>query len=416
MEMRFTRFLRHASVTPAAIFSDAGEKTGRLAEGREVLAIQDTSDLSLGGAKRRGQGFGPVGKGGALGGLVLHAVLTVDAESGEVLGLAGAEVWNRTGGQVTARAGRTLEEKESLRWVSGAAAAGDVLAGAASITVVADRESDIYEDFARRPANVQLLVRSRHDRCLEDGGRLYGRLDAQPRAGGLEVIDIPAKPGQAARQATFELRFCAASVKAPGGGMPAKALGLLPPSLALFAVDMRETGAPPGIAPVHWRLVTTHKIETREAALALVLMYRKRWVIEEYFHTLKTGGFDIERAQVGAPEPMMVLAAAAAVAAVTVMQLIKARDNPLAAPITSVFDAQDCAIIGAVNADYEGPAPRPRQKNPHPKQSLAYATWVLGRLGGWTGYYDKPGPKTLTRGLLAFRQIKQGAKLMAKDM
>jgi Transposase DDE domain len=416
LEMRFTRFLRHSSVTPAAIFSDAGAKTGRLAAGREVLAIQDTSDLSLGGGRRRGQGFGPVGKGGALRGLVLHAVLAVDAASGEVLGLAGAEVWNRTGGQVTARAGRTLEEKESLRWVSGAAAAGKVLAGAASITVVADRESDVYEDFARCPANVQLLVRSRHDRCLEGGGRLYARLDAQPRAGGLEVIDIPAKPGQAARTATFELRFCAAKVKAPGAGMPKAALRQLPPSLPLSVVDFKEAGAQEGIAPVHWRLITTHKIETREAALALVQMYRKRWAIEEYFHTLKTGGFAIEDARVGAPGAMMVLTAAAAAAAVTVMQLIKARDNPLGPPITSLFDAQDCQIIGAVNADYEGPAPRPRQKNPHPKQSLAYATWVLGRLGGWTGYYDKPGSKTLSRGLQAFERIRQGAKLMAKDM
>jgi Transposase DDE domain len=416
VEMRFTRFLRHSSVTAAAIFSDAGEKTGRLAVGREVLAIQDTSDLSLGGGRRRGQGFGPVGKGGSLRGLVLHAVLAVDAASGEVLGLAGAEVWNRTGGQVTARAGRTLEEKESLRWVSGAAAAGKVLAGASSITVVADRESDIYEDFARCPANVRLLVRSRHDRCLEDGGRLYARLDAQPRAGGLEVIDIPAKPGQAARTAAFELRFCAARVKAPGAGMPKAALRQLPPSLTLYVVDFREAGAQEGIAPVHWRLITTHKVETRQAALALVQMYRKRWAIEEYFHTLKTGGFDIERAQVGAPGAMMALTAAAAAAAVTVMQLIKARDNPLGPPITSVFDAKDCQIIGAVNADYEGPAPRPRQKNPHPKQSLAYATWVLGRLGGWTGYYDKPGSKTLSRGLQAFERIRQGAKLMAKDM
>lgn len=416
MEMRFTRFLRHASVTPAAIFSDAGAKTGRLAAGRDVLAIQDTSDLCLGGGRRRGQGFGPVGKGGALRGLVLHAVLAVDASSGEVVGLAGAEIWNRTGVQVTARAGRTLEEKESLRWVSGAAAAGKVLAGASSITVVADRESDIYEDFARCPANVQLLVRSRHDRCLEDGGRLYARLDAQPQAGGLEVIDIPAKPGQAARKARFELRFCVAQVKAPGSGMPKAALCQLPPSLTLCVVDMREVGAAPGIVPVHWRLITTHKVETRQAALALVQMYRRRWAVEEYFHTLKTGGFAIEDARVGAPEAMMVLAAAAAAAAVTVMQLIKARDNPLAAPITSVFDAQDCQIIGAVNADYEGPAPRPRQKNPHPKQSLAYATWVIGRLGGWTGYYDKPGPKTLSRGMQAFERIKQGTKLTVKDV
>lgn len=51
------------------------------------------------GAKRRAQGFGPVGKGGATRGLMLHPVLALDAVRGEVVGLAGAELWNRTGGK-----------------------------------------------------------------------------------------------------------------------------------------------------------------------------------------------------------------------------------------------------------------------------------------------------------------------------
>ena len=40
-----------------------------LVAGRDVLAIQDTSEIILRGAKRRAQGYGPAGKGGALGGL-----------------------------------------------------------------------------------------------------------------------------------------------------------------------------------------------------------------------------------------------------------------------------------------------------------------------------------------------------------
>ena len=44
-----------------------------------------------------------------------------------------------------------------------------------------------------------------------------------------------------------------------------------------------------------------------------------------------------------------------------------------------------------------------RQKNPHPKGSLVYAAWVCARLGGWTGYYGKPGPIVMLRGLHTFR-------------
>ncbi len=415
-EMRFTRFTRHAAVTPEAIFADAGAKTGLRAAGREVLAIQDSSDLVFGGVKRRAQGFGPVGKGGCTRGLTLHAVLAVDAITGEVLGLAGAQVWNRTGGKAAPRAQRTLEEKESLRWIKGAETAGRVLAKAAGITVVADRESDIYEDYARKPANVHLVTRMRHNRCLGDGKKLYDHMAAQNPAGELEHIDIPAKPGQSARQAKLALRFCKVEVRAPHSGMPKESVQLLAPSLTLWAIDICEVNAPEEITPIHWRLISTRAIEDWAGALEILRLYRMRWSIEEYFHSLKSGGFKIEEARIGEPDPMMVLTAAAAVAAVTVMQLIKARDNPLGQAIAAVFDKQDCKIIAAINQEYEGPNPRPRQKNPNPRHSLAYATWVIGRLGGWTGYYDKPGPKTLNSGLQNFYKMKRGAILMRRDM
>ena len=48
-----------------------------------------------------------------------------------------------------------------------------------------------------------------------------------------------------------------------------------------------------------------------------------------------------------------------------------------------------------------------RQKNPHPKGSLAYATWVCARLGGWTGYYGKPGPVVLPQGWLELQTVKR---------
>jgi len=417
LEMRFTRFLRHDAVSAEAIFAEAGAKTAARVEGRSIIAIQDTSSIALGGRERRAQGFGPVGKGGGQRGVMLHGVLALDAASFEVLGLAGAEVWNRSGGaKVGARAKRLLEEKESHRWVKGAEKAGRVLAKAQRITVVADRESDIYEDFARRPPNVDLLTRSRHDRKLADGGKLYARLDAQELAGEPEVVEIPAKPGQEKRSAKLALRFCEVAIKAPKCGMPQAALKALPASLKLRAVDIREVEAPVGIAPIHWRLITTHQVTSRDQALAMLRLYRARWSIEEYHHTLKRGGFDIENARIGEPQAMMAFTAAVAVAAVTVMQLLKARDNPKGQALATLFEARERKLLAALNADYEGKAPRPRQKNPNPPDSLAYATWIIGRLGGWTGYYDKPGPQTLNRGLQAFYNLNHGANLMRRNM
>ncbi len=37
--------------------------------------------------------------------------------------------------------------------------------------------------------------------------------------------------------------------------------------------------------------------------------------------------------------------------------------------------------------------------------------WVFARLGGWTGYYGKPGPIVMLRGLTEFQSIKHGWNL-----
>lgn len=106
-------------MTVAGLSSGAARRTSEAVAGRDVLAIQDTSEIVLGAKKVRARGYGPVGKGGGLGGVLVHPVLTVDATSGEVLGLADIKVWNREGGKAAARTQRALEDKESRRWLDG---------------------------------------------------------------------------------------------------------------------------------------------------------------------------------------------------------------------------------------------------------------------------------------------------------
>ena len=105
-EIQFTRLLRNYSVTAAEMASHAAERTAVRTAGRDVVVIQDTSELALGGRRAKANGYGPVGKGGALRGLLLHAVLAVDAGTGGLLGLVDAKVWNRKGGKAKPRRGR----------------------------------------------------------------------------------------------------------------------------------------------------------------------------------------------------------------------------------------------------------------------------------------------------------------------
>jgi hypothetical protein len=63
---------------------------------------------------------------------------------------------------------------------------------------VADRESDIYAGFARRPASIDLIVRAAQDRVLDDGGRLFAAPEAWPELARTEVRVAPSRTGVAA--------------------------------------------------------------------------------------------------------------------------------------------------------------------------------------------------------------------------
>ena len=408
-EVQFTRFLRNPSVTAAEMATHAAESTAARVAGRDVVVIQDTSELALGGRRARASGYGPVGKGGALRGLLLHTVLAVDAGTGGVLGLVDAKVWNRKGGKAKPRRSRATAAKESQRWPDGTTRAGEVLAEANSITGVSDRESDIYEHFARRPGNVDLVVRACQNRRIETDSEaqielLFPHIDSLPEQARF-TVNIPAAPGRKARVGELAVRFSRVMLRKPLHG----AASDLPATIPLTMVDVRETSRPEDGEAIHWRLLTTHAVTSIGEARRIIDLYRLRWTIEEFFYTLKTAGFDIEAADIGSPPVMIKLVAAAAVAAVTIMQLVKARDGTTGQNLTDAFDPADQPILEAISTQLEGNTAR--QKNPHPKGSLAFAAWVIARLGGWTGYYGKPGPKVMRRGLEDFQLIKYGTTL-----
>jgi len=413
--MRFTRFLRNAAVTVAEMAAFTAGKTATRVAGRDVVAIQDTSELVFGGRKARANGFGPVGKGGALGGLLLHPVLAVDATTGAVIGLVDCKIWNRDGGQVSPRRGRATADKESQRWLDGTARAGEVLASAAQITMVADQESDIYEQFACRPSNVHLIVRACQNRRIETHTQdaapalLLSFVEGLPEQGRF-IVNIAAAPGRKARTAELAIRFSPVVLRKPLHGVAPD----LPKTVALTLVDVRETSQPQDGDPVHWRLLTTHAVTNLGEARRIVDLYRMRWTIEEFFRTLKTAGFNLEDADIGDPKPMTNLVAAATIAAVTVMQLVRAREGTTDQRLTDAFDPMDQPILEAVSSQLEGKTVR--QQNPHPKGTLAFAAWVIARLGGWTGYYGKPGPQVMRRGLADFQAIKHGATLRLQNV
>ena len=370
----------------------AAERTKERCAGRHVLAIQDTTVIRSDGG----------------GGLYLHGMIAVDAEDGAILGPIHGQFLSRSAGKRGTQRHRPIEEKESHRWLAGADQAAKIASKAAKITVIADRESDIYEAFTRRPANVELLIRVAKDRALEETS-LFAHADRLPVAAHM-ALDLPAKPGRKARQAELVLRFASVQLCRPRNGVYKDA----PATHEINLIDVRETHAPEGEAPLHWRLFTTHPVENAAQAFEIVDLYRRRWAIEQLFRTMKTQGFDVEGLRIEQEIPLSNMVMAVFIAAVIVQQLVHARDGDAAKgalrPITDAFEPEDQPLLEAFNAELEGKTLK--QQNPHPKGSLAYAAWVCARLGGWNCYYGKPGPITMLNGWRAFQSAKKGVVLI----
>lgn len=411
--MQFMRFLHNRAVTVREMAAHSAAQTAGLVAGRDVLAIQDSSELVFGGEELRGRGFGPIGRGGGTAGLLLHAMLAVDAANGALLGLVDMQVFNRSGGKPVAhRRGRATPDKESQRWIDGMLAAGKVLGEAKRITVIGDRESDIYEEFARRPAHIHLITRVAQDRRIasESAATTLFELAAALPERARHEVNIPAAPGRSARKAVLALRYSPVAVRKPMHGAAAG----LADTVALTLVDIEEVEAPKDVQPIHWRLLTTHRVEAPQEARMILDFYRLRWIVEDYFRTLKTAGFDIEACEIEAPDAMIRFAGAVCCAAVKVLQLVRARDGGTDQSIADAFGPEDRPLLEALSQKLEGKTER--QKNPHRKGTLAYAAWVIARLGSWDGYYGKPGPKIMRLGLQDFQRIKYGYLLEPQNV
>jgi hypothetical protein len=392
-EMRFTRFLRNPRVRPDEMVATARARTAGLVKGRHILAIQDTTTLRDDGKQRS---------------LNLHPMIAVDADDGALLGLVDAVFLNHVGGKKHLCKKRPFAEKESRRWLDATnTAASLVEAGAVCVTVIADREGDIYEEFACRPVETELLIRAHHDRILEDGGALYGCMEDVAELG-RETIDLPANPGRPARKVVLALRARKVTLVRPKRNHPAEA-AKLPESVTLTLVEAREVDPPDGVTPVHWRLLTTHTVLTLADARRMTGFYRQRWTIEQVFRVMKTKGFDIEAVRVAENGPFENLTTATLIAAIQVLQMVRERDGAAGRPLQDAIDSEDQAALEAICQTLEGKTEK--QKNPHPQGSLAYASWVCARLGGWTGYYGKPGPIVMMQGLQSLKAMLRGWRL-----
>jgi hypothetical protein len=402
-EIRFGRFLGNEAVTVERVIAGWSEQTRAAVEGRHVLALQDTSEVKFATTEDNRRDLGRIKKGNSWG-VLLHPMLAVDAEHCSCLGLLSGQVWTRGEEELTPHSERPLSEKESRRWIETAEAAKPVLARASMVTFIADRESDFYVMWARVPeGGFHVLTRIMNDRALLSGTTLRKAVHEVAFVD-TQIIELHERANRPARQAELCLRFGQAAIRRPKNLHEDG----LPKAVSLHWVEVVEPAPPAGVEPLHWLLLTTHEVSSLAQAWQIVAWYKQRWLIEQFFRVMKSQGLKIEDSQLQSAPRLEKLVAIAAKAAVIVMQLVQARSGRDDQPASLVFTTHEIETLAALEKRFKGKTRL--QSNPHPRNSLAWAAWIIAKLGGWNGYASSkpPGPITFYNGLAYFRACADG--------
>jgi hypothetical protein len=408
------RFINNADIDIEQIKDSIFRHCRQNAGTGHILCIQDTSEINLphlsGKLRAADKHIGPTGN-DSIPGFFIHPSVAISAEDCMVLGLAGLKIWNRhwdkLGKNQRGYKKEAIEAKESYKWIECANQCTELLGHASMVTIIGDRESDIFEEFAAVPSSTaKLLVRSRADRVLEGGASLYKTLRASELAGTYS-INIRQGHGRSHRKAVIEVRFCKVRIAKPSNLKTNKSL---PDFVEMWAVEAYEDAesVPEGENPIVWRLLTTHEIGSIEDALQAIQWYELRWLIEELFRTIKSNGFRIEDSQLGNGLAIKKICLLSLVAALQCMQLVLARDGGIDKEATLIFTPEEVKFMSIACRKNEGATEK--LKNPFIPGSIAWASWTIARLGGWKGYRSQspPGPITMKKGLDIFFQQYEG--------
>lgn len=386
----------------------------RKANCQHTLTMQDTTQFNY--EKHRGRikpdsGLGVIGDNKSLG-YFLHPTLVMNAENGDVYGVSDIKTWMREEDREMKnkeeRKQAPIEQKESYRWLDSVEQSKKILTGCEMITAISDREGDIYEVFATVPdKRTHLLIRSRDNRRIAEG-KLFDYLSNQDVAGTYELeIRGDIRKNRKSRKATIEIRMAKVNLLKP---KTLKKYDKYADTIEIYAIEAKETEStvPKGEKPIHWRLLTTHRVNTFQMAVLVVFWYSLRWNIEQLFRVLQNKGFNVESSELENGARIIKLGIFALAASIIVMQLLLASKWKSSQTIEHVFNESEIKCLKEICIRYEGKTEKLKNRNKH--GTLKWASWVIARIGGWKGYASQrqPGPITFFKGLYNFNLLYEG--------
>jgi len=405
----FYRLFNNESFSETAIEKSIIDRCRILSSGRHLLCIQDTTEFNFSSKQGRikpESGLGTTSRDDILG-FMLHSSLVVDADSSHALGYSYIKAWERSadapGKHERNYQHLPVEKKESYKWIAAADQSKELLQQATAITIVADRESDIYDLFGvAEKDKVHLLIRSNHDRQISGKLKISTCLGVLPVMHNYDLaIAGDIRKNTVNRVAQMSLKWAKVELIKPSSCKNEQ----LPKNQEVYVVEAIEQNSKKGI---HWRILTTHKVTTAEEALQIICWYKERWHIEQIHRLLKTDGFKIERSQLEQGWAIRKLTLLAMMASLRILQMMLAYLDDNEQSIDEVFDEQEQKCLQMIGKKMEGATEK--LKNPAKVNTLKWATWIIARMGGWKGYLSqrKPGPIVLQKGLAKFYNVYEG--------
>ena len=280
-------------VTFEAIARPHWELTKQAAKGR-CLVIGDTTEFDF-GKDREIKGIGPTGNGSGQG-FLLHNALLVNAESEEIVGIAGQTIHHRKKKKSKKRenSAQILKRKrESEVWGTVIDQIGKPQSEVEYVHVF-DRGGDNFEVYCRLIQNdghwVIRASKMNRNVLVGESEELMPLKDYLPQLQtlGHYTLSLRARPGQAAREAQLEVRVGRIKIPRPKHVSPwVRSLDQSP--IAMNVIEVVEVNAPKGVEPIRWVLFTSLPVETFDDVWTVIRYYEMRWLVEEYHKAIKTG-------------------------------------------------------------------------------------------------------------------------------
>lgn len=412
------RLINNSRLVMEDLASSVAKECSRRCSGTShVLCIQDTTELcydSHGGRlshEDRDFGYGTANTEEFC--IFAHPTLVVEADSRMPIGFSHIEIWNRRVEKAAGKAKRQkrkslrLEEKESYRWAEAAAKSASILPAEVRKTMVGDRESDIYTVMSRTLEHgCDFLFRSVHDRVVgSNGQRLEEYMLSLPVAHTYNLA-LRGHKGRKARKTRMHIRFSEVTFHKNH-----KCVDDVAETLTCYCVHAVEdtSTVPNGEKPIEWRLLTSHVVDSVDMAVQCVEWYKCRWFVEELFRVCKSEGFRLESAQLETGAAIKRLTVLTMFAALRCMAIKRAYDEKdEAVPASAMFNEEELDLLDAEMQMIHRKSPKALDgRNPFARNSMPWAAWIIGRLGGWSGYesaHGKPGYITMKKGLDRFNQ------------